>query len=1159
MFTCWLLIVLGVPQTDGPSWNLRVTDPYTVQVVLTAPEVSAELGSSAVAHLVPAPGGFLPSVELETESGRTTAGVTVSFGQPAVAAGVEVVPLAVRRADDDASEWPDKIRLRLTYDRPVAKGCGRNELGRRMGAELGLLGQDSGREQTGYLIIVPDDFYSSILPLAEWRERKGFKVWVRRLSETGSTKEQIRAFIADAYATWEPCPSYVLLVGAVSKIPAFITAGTPCVTDHPYACVDGSDYLADLYVGRLPAANSSELDCMVAKTVGYEKTPYTADTSWYRRALMVGTSYQEGGTPAVTALVTKRWLRELMLGRGFSSIDTVFYPPTRYGRGPVDTAVNRGVSFINGRGWGNYDGWGYPQFLINDVYGLSNGWMLPIVTSIYCGTGNFQRNPCFGEAWLRAGTSANPKGAVAFWGSSYSGTSTRWNNCMDYGIYRAIFDRQIQICAPAMYAGKLAQLENFPLPEDSFDLRLYFHVYNLLGDPSLEMWTGVPRELVVTYPGSIPVGTSSFEVAVRDGAARPVSGALVSLLCPGQAHLVSRTAASGRARFVLPNSVADSLLVAVTGPNLAPHLGRVEVVSSPVFVGHLEHSPAEVGPGGVDLSVVLKNYGTSQTATGVRAVLRALDGAASVFDSARDYGDIGPGSVANASPFGVVVAGSCTSRQAVPLGLTVTSGGNTWESGLQLTVVAPTLKTSGYTVHDANGVLEPGETVELSVKVRNTGSAAASGLVGVLRSLNPSALAVFDSVGSFGDLAPGESASNSGDRFRIRADWAIGSGRAFTLRLVMRSGSTEQVWDFPVTVGRPTEESPLGPDRHGYYAYDDADAGYAERPEFGWVEIDPAHGGGGTRVSLANDTSIPVELPFSFQFYGREYSTVSVCDNGYLAMGSTWLGDAYNWTIPSPMGPDGMVAVFWDDFRTDTMGASGLYHWYDVANHRFIVEWSRCVHMHGFRPPYPAEQQTFQVMLYDPQYHPTKTGDGPIVCQYLVVQDDDTLWGNNHNYATVGIQSPCHFDGLECAFAGARPAAVAPIVPGRAIRFTTNPPDTFTAVEEPSQLEVQHMTLDIRPNPARGWAVVRTPLAARSLASVLRIFDASGRLIMQSPIRSLKEIPGQSHAPHRLGDGPGFPMFQIDLGGLSPGVYCLVLTKRPDGCKLLAARLVVID
>ncbi|MEO0078886.1 MAG: C25 family cysteine peptidase, partial [candidate division WOR-3 bacterium] len=738
-------------------------------------------------------------------------------------------------------------------------------------------------------------------------------------------------------------------------------------------------------------------------------------------------------------------------------------------------------------------------------------------------------------------TPTSPKGAVAFWGSSYSGTSTRWNNCMDYGIYRAVFDQGIQTCGPAMYSGKLAQLENFPLPEDSFDLRLYFHVYNLLGDPSLEMWTGVPRTLAVTYPGSIPVGASSFEVEVRDGTSIPVTGASVSLLGPGQVHLVRRTGASGRARFALPSTVADSLLVTVSGPNLMPHLGRVQVVSSPVFVGCLEHNPTEARPGNVNLSITLKNFGTSQTATGVRVLLRALDDAAVVLDSVRDYGNIEPGNSANAAPFLLVVAASCTSRQVIPLGLSVTSGSNTWESGLELVVIAPTLTTRGYTVHDANGILDPGESAELSVRVRNTGSATASGLVGVLRSLNPAAVAVLDSTGSFGDLLPGDSVLNTGDRFAVRAAGAIGIGRAFSLRLVLSSGSVEQVRDFVVTVGRPTERSPLGPDHYGYYAYDDIDVGYAERPDFNWVEIDPAHGGSGTRVNLANDTSVPVQLPFAFRFYGQEYGTVSVCDNGYLAMGSTWLGDAYNWSIPSPMGPDGMVAAFWDDFRTDTMDASGVYCWHDASSHRFVVEWSRCVHVHGFRPPYPAEQQTFQILLYDPQYYLTKTGDGPIVVQYLVVRDDDTLWGNNHNYATVGIQNPGHNDGLECAFAGSRPAAAAPVVPTRAIRFTTNPPDTFTAVGE-QQTANSHEPVSITPNPCRGFTTLRlSPRIAGSSVPALSVFDASGRLVRQFAF------------DHRTSS------FHVDLRTMPAGVYCPVLTNQTTRRRLWSTQIVVLD
>ncbi|UCG43339.1 MAG: hypothetical protein JSU73_01600, partial [candidate division WOR-3 bacterium] len=428
-------------------------------------------------------------------------------------------------------------------------------------------------DQPGYLVIVPDDFYDQVLPLAEWKEQKGFRVWVRKTSETGNLRDEIRDYIQNAYETWEPVPSYVVLVGAVSKIPAFITGGTPCVTDHPYACVDGDDFLADLFVGRLPAANASELATMVAKTTGYEMTPEMSDPDWYKRALMVGTSYQEGGTPAVTALVTKRVIRDRMLGLGFTRIDTVFYPPTASGVGPVDSAVNRGVTFVNARGWGNSDGWKYPRFYRNDVSNLQNGWKLPVVTSIYCGTGNYAANPCFGEMWLRAGSPSEPRGGVAFWGSSWTGTSTRWNNCMDYGIYHAVFDQGVTACGPAMYLGKLAQYENFPLAEDSWDLRVYFHVYNLMGDPSLLMWTDVPQLLNVSHPTTHPVGTSSFDVVVTDASQAGVEGASVCLLQSGEVHAVKRTDGSGRARFALRVRTADTRLVTVTGPTRLTYTG----------------------------------------------------------------------------------------------------------------------------------------------------------------------------------------------------------------------------------------------------------------------------------------------------------------------------------------------------------------------------------------------------------------------------------------------------------------------------------------------------------------------------------------------------------------------------------------------------------
>ncbi|MFO7676080.1 MAG: C25 family cysteine peptidase [bacterium] len=1102
----------------APAWSARAAGN---RLVLECP---AEETASVFARLVPAPGGVLPRVEATNFGGDGR----VAFGAAAVAGGVEVVPMVVR-----PPAGVGECRLELAYDRPLV-ASGRNVMGEMM---AGLMLDGTPRpdiDRPGYLIIVPDDFLAGILPLAGWREKCGFAVEVRKLSETGSTRDQIRGFIRTAYESWDPAPSYVLLVGAVNKIEAFITAGTPNVTDHPYACVDGDDWLPDLFVGRLPAANASELDVMVAKTVGYEHDPDETETGWFGRALAVGTSYQEGGTPAVTAIVTKRRIREQLLAAGFSRVDTVFYPPTRYGRGPVDSAVNRGVGFVNGRGWGNSDGWGYPQFLTSDVYALENGWRLPVVTSLYCGTGNFQRNPCFGEAWLRAGTPASPRGAVAFWGSSWSGTSTRWNNCMDYGIYDAIIARAVHRCGPAMYFGKLAQFENFPLAEDSFDLRVYHHVYNLLGDPALAMWSAAPRGIVVGYPETVPVGTSSLEVVVSSGG-QPVSGARVSLLKRGEVHAVVRTDAGGRARFALRATSADTLFVTITGRNLRTHAGFARVTTAGRFIGYAGHEPETLAPGlSAALAVTLRNYG-STGAVGVSAVLRSLDGLAEVTDSTRAYGDIAAGASATAPAYGVTVAAGCTSGARPRFELAVRNGDSLWRAAFEVPVRGPTFDVADLSVYDGNGWLDPGETAELSLLIRNRG-AGATGVRGTLRALD-AALAVLDSTGLFGSIGAGDSARNEADRFRVQARPGIAVGRRFSLRVRLEGdGGFGQELDFAITVGEPTSGAALGPDRHGYYAYDDTDSGLVERPEYSWVEIDPAHGGPGTRLALGDDATVQVDLPFTFRFYGRDYARVSISDNGYVAMGQQWFGEIYNWHIPSTGGLGPFVAVFWDDFRVDTLEASGVYTHYDAAGHRFVIEWSRVHHVHGYRPPALAELQTFQVVLHDPRYHPTPTGDGPILCQYHTVRNDDSLFENSHNYATVGIQANSSL-GLEYTFADRYPAAAARLGDGRAIRFTTVPPDTFAGTRETG--ESRPGLLRLNPNPVRSRLLLVAPAAAREAV----VYDAGGRRLRRLGLRD-------GRAEWDLRDEAG--------RRVAAGVYHLALTPFRGEANLVVRRALVL-
>lgn len=963
----------------------------------------------------------------------------------------------------------------------------------------------------GYLIIVADELYNGILPLARWKNLKGWTVTVKRKSEVGTNYTEIRNYIAQAYATWTPRLEYVLLVGSANLIPPIPAAAT--YGDHLYSCVSGNDLYPDLFIGRLPASTPSELAVMVAKIIGYEQTPYLSDTLWFRRALMVATTYQQSGVPVWTALALKRSIRNLLLQHGYIQVDTVFYPPTSSGVGIIDTIINRGVTFVNGRGWGNREGWNYPYFKISEVQNLNNGWKLPVVTSFYCATGNYAAYPsrCFGEAWLYAGTPTNPKGGIAFYGPTYAITSTRFNNCQDYSIYWGIFQENIFNCGPAMFKGKIALLNNFPLPSDSLSLATHINTYNLLGDPSLDMWTGVvPKLLVVNYPSEIPVGSSTITITVRNSATQPISGALVSLYKTNEVKSCAFTDNSGNAVFDFTTQTSDTLFVTVTAHNYIPHLGNVRVTTQPVYVGYYSYSGNTIAGQTANLTISLKNYGSSQTANNTTATLRTQDNHITIIDSVKSYGNIAPGQIISSGPFQFTVATNCTNNHRVNFQLVIVSGSNNWQAGFTASVRAAELSYKSHIVSDGgNGILDPGETSNLIVKIYNRGLENISNVSGILRCSNSNAIRVLDSTGYFGNVNAGDSVQNSSDYFVVQVSPSIGVGRRFYFQLVLRSGNYERTLEFPIIVGSITSTSALGPDTYGYWAYDNTDVAYSECPTYNWVEIDPNFGGSGTQIPLSNDAIRLINLPFTFRYYGRNYTKISICSNGYAAMDSTGIIDPYNWCIPSPMGPQNMVAIMWDDFHPDTMSASGVYYYYDVQNNRFIIEWSRVRHIHGYRDPYIAEMQTFQIMLLHQLYYLTRTGDGPIIFQYNTVFNDDSFPVDCHNYATVGIENYTQDDGIEYTFANRYPQAAAILQDGRAIKFTTNLPDTFTAIAEINpKINIPNLKFELKayPNPMQTQTKFEYTLPFFSEVS-LKVYDISGNIV-KTLVNSDNQYPG---------------------------------------------------
>ncbi|ODS41762.1 MAG: hypothetical protein A7315_00165 [Candidatus Altiarchaeales archaeon WOR_SM1_79] len=135
-----------------------------------------------------------------------------------------------------------------------------------------------------YLIITHDNFYNEVVPLRDWKVKKGVPTIIVNTSDinaAGLTADNITDYIQNAYDTWVLPPSYVLLVGDSDFIPTHyenphpsdMHGGFDTPTDLYYATVDGTDYFPDIYVGRISVDTAAQAATIVTKTLNYERDP----------------------------------------------------------------------------------------------------------------------------------------------------------------------------------------------------------------------------------------------------------------------------------------------------------------------------------------------------------------------------------------------------------------------------------------------------------------------------------------------------------------------------------------------------------------------------------------------------------------------------------------------------------------------------------------------------------------------------------------------------------------------------------------------------------------------------------------------------------------------------------------------------------------------
>jgi len=603
-----------------------------------------------------------------------------------------------------------------------------------------------------YVVVARDTFAAALRPFVEWKRRKGFNV-VEIYTSVGDSCTHIRARLDSIYrasSPLDPAPTFVTIVGDVEHVPSFdgkirITGIGRHITDLYYAEYTG-DFYPEAAYGRISVADTAELSSVLRKIMDYEQYRF-ADTAFLNRVTLV--AGRESRTPAPT--VTNGQINYLK-NTYFSpnpDFDTHYYynPASETQLPQIVMDLNRGASLVNYTSHCYSTGWYRPSFDYVGVDTLANTGKLFFAVNNCCLSSRFAETRCFGEALLRK----RDAGAVSVIGAA---NETLWEEDYYWSLgakgavslnpqYDALslgaFDRMIHThgepyAQTAPTAGEMLLAGTFGLAQMGMAYENYYwEIYNLLGDPSLMPYLGVPQDITLDIPDSIPCGTTNIPLHGTPHtrvAFLQDSLLLASVLLDSNGDATadfsqpisqSQLYVTATAQFYKP--LIDTLLTFVpSGSNVAISESRV----SDTF-GIVVENQQLVSGKGYTIDFKITNFGTD-TAKNVILELLSLDGKSTIATGIFVLGDIAGHDTSRVSGY-FVPDRNLSQNELLSLNVVVyCDSGDTCRrrydflaqsASVQMGVVA--ISQNGASVTQ----LSRGETYTLKVPVANDGSASA--------------------------------------------------------------------------------------------------------------------------------------------------------------------------------------------------------------------------------------------------------------------------------------------------------------------------------------------------------------------------------------------------------------------------------------------------
>jgi len=469
--------------------------------------------------------------------------------------------------------------------------------------------------EINYLIISHQDYKNAANNLARWKMQLGYNVKV--ILGTNWNTNRIKYEIEGVYNNSNNKLDNIVLLGDIDKVPSYSI--NLFSSDQNYVFFDGAnDFIADANIGRISVIDSIGANGIISKIINYEREPIN-NSNFYSTISTVADYNTVGGLNDQRRYTeTTEDISKLLESKNYSvnrlynasnvssptywsnsifsngnSIPNHLKKPNynwNYGSSSIINEFNNGSFLMIYRSKGWTGGWNSPTFTKSDIGYINNETKLPLVLSLAGKSGNFSEPECFTEKLHRK----NDGGAVAIISNStnsYSGYNNGFNLGFIDGIwpnnnlitnFNTTYTNTLQV--PTHIAirkiGDINTQSIFKMIEvwgSSIELiKNSIQSINLLGDPSMNLWTKIPLNIIANNIDSLNCNLDTSLIIHSN-----ISG--LATLIVGDIIVARKTINSGIDTLFFNKIVGNSATLTISKNDYKPYISDIAIKGNCIY------------------------------------------------------------------------------------------------------------------------------------------------------------------------------------------------------------------------------------------------------------------------------------------------------------------------------------------------------------------------------------------------------------------------------------------------------------------------------------------------------------------------------------------------------------------------------------------------